>query len=93
MNQDLPGTACSKRVPTEYDVERRTVIFSLPSLVPSLPDLPVLRLPCVVLIDDRSRRFVGFTLNSAFRRAERAQDPADPIHHPPYPNPEEVPLP
>lgn len=46
-----------------------------------------------VLIDDRGRRFAGHSLQAAFRRAEAHQDPADPIHHPPYPSPEEVPLP
>lgn len=74
MNKDLPSTVYSKRVPTEYDIERT----------------PVLGL--VVLSDDRGRRFSGFSLTGAFRRAEKAQDPADPIHHPPYPDPREVPL-
>lgn len=51
---------------------------------------PVLGL--FVLVDDRGRRFPGLTLRGAFRRAEQAQDPADPIHHPPYPSPKEVAL-
>lgn len=46
-----------------------------------------------VLIDDRGRRFGGLTLAGARRRAERAQDPRDPIHHPPFPSPAEVPAP
>lgn len=46
-----------------------------------------------VLIDDRGRRFGGLTLAGARRRAERTQDPGDPIHHPPFPNPAEVPAP
>lgn len=51
------------------------------------------RLGLYVLNDDRGRRFSGFSLHAAFRRAESAQNPADPIHHPPYPSPQEVPLP
>lgn len=47
----------------------------------------------VVLIDDRGRRFVSFTLQHALRKAEKAQDPRDPIHFPPYPGPKGVPLP
>lgn len=50
-------------------------------------------LRCHVLIDDRGRRFSGLTLAGALRRAERAQDPRDPIHHPPFPSPSEVPAP
>lgn len=46
-----------------------------------------------VLTDDRGRTFRGLTFNSAFRRAERAQDPLDPIHHEPYPHPSDKPLP
>lgn len=46
-----------------------------------------------VLSDDRGRRFGAFTLKGAFRRAERAQDPRDPIHHEPFPHPEDTPLP
>ena len=45
------------------------------------------------LVDDRSRRFTGLTLKRAFKKAERAQDPRDPIHHPPFPDPREVPEP
>lgn len=52
---------------------------------------PVLGL--YILTDDRGRRFSGRSLDSAFRRAERAQDPNDPIHHPPYPDPKDTPLP
>lgn len=66
---------------------------SLRSLIRSLPDVPVLRLPGTVLIYDRGRRFSGLTLKSALRRAEKAQDPADPIHHPPFPSPKDMPLP
>jgi hypothetical protein len=62
----------SNVVPTEYDV----------STEPRRLGRSV-----VVLIDDRSRRFTGRTLDAAFRRAEQAQDPSDPIHHPPYPAP------
>lgn len=54
------------------------------------------RMPVIgrfVLTDDRGRKFSGFSLSSAFRRAEKAQDPRDPIHHPPYPSPKDVPLP
>lgn len=47
----------------------------------------------VELVDDRGRCFHGLTLKQAFRRAERAQDPSDPIHHPPYPAPNDTPLP
>lgn len=45
------------------------------------------------LVDDRSRRFTGLTLKRAFKKAERAQDPRDSIHHPPFPDPREVPEP
>lgn len=44
----------------------------------------------VVLSDDRGRRFSGLTLAAAFRKAERAQDAADPIHHEPFPSPEQA---
>ncbi|WP_417219605.1 hypothetical protein [Arthrobacter sp.] len=44
-----------------------------------------------VLVDDRGRRFAGLTLQRAFRHAERAQDPRDPIHHEPFPHPGDVP--
>ena len=40
-----------------------------------------------VLTDDRGRKFKGIILAWALRRAEAAQDPSDPIHHPPYPSP------
>ncbi|MFJ2662534.1 hypothetical protein [Arthrobacter koreensis] len=46
-----------------------------------------------VLNDDRGRTFTGRTFTSALRRAERAQDPNDPIHHEPYPHPSDTPLP
>lgn len=46
-----------------------------------------------VLNDDRGRIFTGLTFKSALRRAERAQDPNDPIHHEPYPHPSDTPLP
>lgn len=80
---ELPSIVLSDRAPIEYNVEHQTTTVSLPSMVPSLSDVPVLRLPRVVLVDDRGRRFAGFTVQFAFRRAEKAQDPADPIHHPP----------
>lgn len=66
----------SERVPTEYDIET----------------ISRAGITIVTLIDDRSRRFSGLTLASAFRRAEGAQDPEDPIHHDPYPAPREVSL-
>lgn len=47
----------------------------------------------VTLSDDRLRSFTARTLNSALRKAERAQDPADPIHHEPFPDPTITPLP
>lgn len=76
-NSQLPDIVRSKRVETEYDV------------------FPTRRLglTSITLSDDRGRRFQGLTLNRAFQRAERAQDPTDPIHHPPFPSPAEVPLP
>lgn len=46
-----------------------------------------------VLSDDRGRLFRGLTFKRAFKRAERAQDPRDPIHHEPYPDPATTPLP
>lgn len=46
-----------------------------------------------VLQDDRGRTFHGLTKTAAYRKAERAQDPSDPIHHPPYPSPGDVPSP
>lgn len=46
-----------------------------------------------VLNDDRGRTFTGLTFKSALRRAERAQDPNDAIHHEPYPHPSDTPLP
>ena len=46
-----------------------------------------------VFSDDRGRLFRGFTFKGTFRRAERAQDPRDPIHHEPYPHPSDTPLP
>ena len=49
--------------------------------------------PRFVLTDDRNRHFAGFTLQAAFRRAESAQDPLDPIHHEPYPHPADAPFP
>lgn len=71
---------------------RPSIITS--KVVPTEYDMectPVFKLH--VLIDDRGRRFAGHSLQAAFRRAEKAQDPADPIHHPPYPSPREVPQP
>lgn len=47
----------------------------------------------VTLSDDRLRSFTGITLKSALRKAERAQDPKDPIHHEPFPDPSVTPLP
>ena len=46
-----------------------------------------------ILSDDRGREFKGRTLEAAFRRAERWQDPQDSIHHDPYPHPDDVPAP
>ena len=46
-----------------------------------------------VFSDDRGREFTGYTFKAAFRRAERAQDPRDPIHHEPYPHPADAPFP
>jgi len=34
-----------------------------------------------IVMDDHGRTFRGLTQQSAFNRAERAQDPKDPIHH------------
>lgn len=47
----------------------------------------------VVLSDDCSREYESFTLKSAFAKAERDQDPTDPIHHDPFPDPATVPVP
>lgn len=47
----------------------------------------------VTLSDDRHREFTARTLNGALRKAERAQDPNDPIHHEPFPDPAQTPLP
>lgn len=71
------ATIHSELVPTEYDVLTRSR----------------LGLTHYTLIDDRGRRFTGMSLRAAFNRAELAQDPTDPIHHPPYPPSREVPLP
>lgn len=76
-DSSLPETIFSERVDTEYDISTTSL----------------LGLALVTLSDDRGREFQGVTLNQAFRRAERSQDPTDPIHHPPFPNPMEVPLP
>lgn len=46
-----------------------------------------------VISDDRGRRFIGLTFAGALRRAEKAQDPLDPIHHEPFPDPAMIPLP
>lgn len=62
-------------------------------VVPTEYDVERTRLGLHVLIDDRGRRFTGLTLKHAFHRAERAQDPSDPIHRPPFPNPKEAPWP
>ncbi len=70
----LPGVIGSRRVPTEYDIET----------------ISRAGITIVTLIDDRWRRFSGLTLRSAYRRAEAGQDPRDPIHHRPYPDPREV---
>lgn len=70
----LPGVIGSKRVPTEYDIET----------------ISRAGITIITLIDDRWRRFSGLSLRSALRRAEAAQDPRDPIHHRPYPDPREV---
>lgn len=78
FKSEVPQIVLSRRVPTEYDVEVRALLGLL---------------PLVVLVDDRCRRFAGLTLRAAFRKAEKAQCPADPIHHPPYPSPEEAPTP
>jgi hypothetical protein len=39
-----------------------------------------------ILIDDRARRFVGWSLPAAYRKAESQQNPSDPMHHEPYPD-------
>ncbi|WP_311879121.1 hypothetical protein [Microbacterium forte] len=70
----LPGVISSKCVPTEYDIET----------------ISRAGITIITLIDDRWRRFSGLSLRSALRRAEAAQDPRDPIHHRPYPDPREV---
>lgn len=72
-----PSTVWSKRVPTEYDVETE-LAFGL---------------TIVTLVDDRSRRFSGFSVRGALARAERAQDPRDPIHAAPFPAPAATPWP
>lgn len=74
---DIPATIFSHVVPTEYDVEIHSIGIG----------------KRVVLIDDRGRKFFGISIKHAFRRAEAAQDPTDPIHHPPYPDPAKTPLP
>lgn len=65
----------------------------LSEVVPTEYDVEQTKRGRVVLVDDRRRRFVALTLRAAFRKAERAQNPHDPIHHPPFPSPEEVPAP
>lgn len=74
---ETPSTVWSKRVPTEYDVESEKV----------------LGISIFTLVDDRSRRFSGFSVNGALTRAERAQDPQDPIHSAPFPSPRATPWP
>lgn len=68
--------------------ELPSTIFS--EVVPTEYDIETTKSGRVVLVDDRGRRFIGLTLSGAFRKAERAQNQADPIHHPPYPSPREV---
>lgn len=65
----------------------------LSEVVPTEYDVEQTKRGRVVLVDDRGRRFVALTLRGAFHKAERAQNPHDPIHHPPYPSPREVPAP
>lgn len=87
-------TVLSRVVPTEYDIERGELRLGIRN--PFATRLTVVRIPGirpVALIDDRGRRFTGLTLAKAYARAEKAQNPADPIHHPPYPCPKDVPLP
>lgn len=69
--------------------------MTIPSIVhservPTEYDVVAAPLGRIGLSDDRGRVFTGWTLRSAFRRAERAQNPLDPIHHPPFPSPSEV---
>lgn len=47
----------------------------------------------VVLSDDRGRKFNAYTFDKAFAEAEAHQDPADPIHHEPFPSPADAPAP
>ena len=72
-----PSTIQSKRVPTEYDVETEQAFG----------------LAIITLVDDRSRRYSGFSLRGSLARAERAQDPRDPIHAAPFPAPGATPWP
>lgn len=86
-------TLRSRVVPTEYDIEHGELRMGF--RMPFSGRLTTIRVPGfrpVALTDDRGRRFTGLTVARAFARAERAQDPADPIHHPPYPGPKDVPL-
>lgn len=94
MPRPLPSVLPSRVVPTEYDVTCGHLTFVTHSLISRQKVLiPVPLTHRVVLTDDRGRRFSGRTLAKALVRADRAQDPTDPIHHPPYPSPEEAPLP
>lgn len=91
------GPCCEDR---EHDAhaDPRTITTTLPGtvqsrVVPTEYDVETDAQGRVVLVDDRSRRFTGSTVAAALARAERSQDPADPIHHPPYPSPAVVPAP
>lgn len=41
----------------------------------------------VLVSDDHGRKFTARSLKRALRKAERAQDPSDPIHYPPFGRP------
>lgn len=78
----------------DYTIDWTADLADLPKtlrskVVPTEYDVEV-RDGQVVINDDRGRNFTAHSFDEAFERAEAAQDPADPIHHHPFPSPTEV---
>lgn len=80
-----------RRLSADSKSTHRRIITS--KIVPTVYDLVYTESGEVILTDDRGRQFHGPYLGAAIKLAEAAQDPHDPIHHPPYPSPEKTPLP